>query len=418
MRLFTRSIRPPDIPNSNDPAQNPPATVGPPSASPGDPDQLLLAGEDPPAWCPPTITPAAWSGWPADWGTAWMSGGQLNTLTDTAWLCIDRNASILSTMPAYLKNAAPSLAADWLTSSPDPDVYQSWEEFCKQLFWDYQAIGESFVLATARYSTGWPARFHVVPPWWVMIDIVDGLRRYEIGGEDVTDDLLHIRYTSQVGYAHGVGPLEAGGQRMLASQMLVQYATQLAAGGGIPTGVLEHPAEITPAQAAQLKADWVTARASSIGEPAVLSGGIKWTPTQINPDEMALTGLLDRQEGRIAQLLGVPSELVGIPTGTDPMTYKNVAMWLDLHWRQGLRPKATSVMKALSGWALPRGTWVELNADSYVAGEPLERAQTAQILAGIVDPATGQQAMTVDEIRETEGLDDSTPVANATGVAT
>jgi HK97 family phage portal protein len=396
------------IPNENDPANVPPATVGPPAATPGDPSGVVLTGPNAPDWSPPKIIPSVWSGWPADWFPPFWSGQMPAQLTDTAWLCIDRNSSILANMPAYLKDAAPSLQADWL-NNPDPDVYGSWKGFCKSLFWDYQAVGEVFVLATARYSTGWPARFHVVPPWMVQIEILDGLRVYMIGGEDVSEDLLHIRYREQVGYAHGEGPLEAGGQRVLASQMLIQYATSLAAGGGIPTGVLQHPAELSPDQALQLKADWVAARASSIGEPAVLSGGIQWTPTQINPNDMALTALLDRQEGRICQLLGVPSELVGVPTSTDPMTYKNVAMWHDLHWKQGLKPKAGHVMAELSGWALPRGTSVELNADAYVAGEPLERAQTAQILAGIVDPVTGQQALTVQEIRDAEGLDSSTP---------
>ena len=166
----------------------------------------------------------------------------------------------------------------------------------------------------------------------------------------------------------------------------------------------------------QLKADWVAARASSIGEPAVLSGGIEWKPTQINPHDMALTDLLDKQEGRIAHLLGVPSELVGIPTSTDAMTYKNVTMWFDMHWRTGLRPKAQKVMAALSGWALPRGTQVELNRDEYVAAEPLERAQTAQILAAIVDPVTGQPALSVQEIRAAERLDNSTPSDVSSGV--
>jgi HK97 family phage portal protein len=318
-------------------------------------------------------------------------------------------------MPPYLKDAAPSLQADWL-NNPDPDVYTSWEEFCKQVFWDYQAVGEAFVLTTARYSTGWPARFHVVPPWWIEITLEDGLRTYELAGDDVTEDLLHIRYQSQVGFAHGVGPLEAGRYRMVAAQMLQQYAAGLASGGGIPTGVLEHPHEINAVQAAQLKADWVSARLSSIGEPAVLSGGITWKPTQINPQDMALTALLDREEGRIAHLLGVPAELVGIPTNTDPMTYKNVTMWFDLHWRSGLRPKAQFVMAALSGWALPRGTSVELNRDEYVAAEPLERAQTAQILNSIVDPATGQPALTVSEIRDAERLDNSTPSDISSGV--
>jgi hypothetical protein len=91
-------------------------------------------------------------------------------------------------------------------------------------------------------------------------------------------------------------------------------------------------------------------------------------------------------------------------------------MWFDLHWRIGLRPKATRVMQAMSQWALPRGTSVELNRDEYVAAEPLERAQTAQILFGIVDPVTGQRALTIDEIRSVERLDNSTPSDISSGV--
>jgi len=419
MGWFNRSIRPPDeIPNANDPVTAAPNTVGPPGVNPGDPHGVTLDTfvDDGPGWPPLRVTPSPWSGWPAEWSTPnWSSGGVVAPLTDTAWMCVDFNAQQLSAMPPYLKNGASTLNADWL-NNPDPDQYTSWEEFAHTLFWDYQAVGEAFVLATSRYSTGWPARFHVVPPWWVSVEIEDGLRRYEMGGMDVTEDILHVRYKSQVGFAHGIGPLEAGRYRMVAAQMLLQYGTKLAAGGGIPSGVLQHPLELTPDQAASVQAQWVQSRLSQIGEPAVLTGGLTWTPTQINPSEMALTSLLDREEGRIAHLLGVPSELVGIPTSTDPMTYKNVTMWFDMHWRSGLRPKAQHVMAALSGWALPRGTSVELNRDEYVAAEPLERAQTAQILNSIVDPKTGQPALTVQEIRDAERLDNSTPSDVASGV--
>jgi hypothetical protein len=46
----------------------------------------------------------------------------------------------------------------------------------------------------------------------------------------------------------------------------------------------------------------------------------------------------------------------------------------------------------------------------------LERAQTAQILFGIVDPVTGQRALTIDEIRSVERLDNSTPSDISSGV--
>jgi HK97 family phage portal protein len=313
-------------------------------------------------------------------------------------------------MPPYLVDAPPSINADWL-NNPEPDVYTSWEEFAKQLFWDYQ-LGEAFVLVTARYATGWPARFYVVPPWSVEVELVNGLRRYTMSREDVTDDLLHIRYRSSVGDARGHGPLEAGAPRVIAAEVLTRYGTTLAAGGGIPASVLEHPDELNEAQSAQLKSQWVSARMSSIGEPAVLSGGVKWSGTQINPRDMALIDLLTFNESRIAVLLGVPPFLVGLPSGGDSMTYKNVSSIFDYHWRAGLRPKASAVMAALSGWALPRGVVVEVNRDAYVQPEPLERAQTAQILNSIKDEK-GNPALTVAEIREVERVENADVVASS-----
>jgi HK97 family phage portal protein len=417
--LEQRAIRPPDdvVPNENDPASVPPSTVGPDQlVTPGDPHGVAFAGDDPPL-VSSRIIPSPWSGWPADWWPPyWGSGGSsMASLTDTAWGAIDLNASVLSTMPPYLVNAAPTLNADWL-NNPNPDVYTSWEEFAKQLFWDYQAAGEAFVLATAHYSTGWPSRFHVVPPWMVTVELRDGLRRYAIGAADVNGDILHIRYQSTTDQAHGTGPLDAGRARLVAAQMLGQYAYKLAAGGGIPAGVLNHPEELSAEQAQLLQAQWVAARMSTIGEPAVLSGGLTWAATQLNAKDMALVELSQFNESRIAVLLGVPPFLLGLPSGGDSMTYANTVSLFDYHWRAGLRPKAQAVMAALSEWALPRGTRVELNRDEYIRPEPYQRAQTAQILFNIVDPTTGERAMTVDEIRAAERLDNTTPADVAAGV--
>jgi hypothetical protein len=115
-------------------------------------------------------------------------------------------------------------------------------------------------------------------------------------------------------------------------------------------------------------------------------------------------------------MLGVPPHLVGLPSGGDSMTYANVSAIFDYHWRAGLRPKAQTVMSALSGFLLPRGTRVELNRDEYVQPGPYERAQTAQILNGIVDPATGQPALSVAEIRQAERLDETAPQDLTAGV--
>jgi HK97 family phage portal protein len=413
--LFTRSIRPDYVPNDNEPPP-PPGTVGPPSAAPGDAHGVLVdASGEPGTPGPPLSPPMPWSGWPADWFTPNWNGGQWGSVTDTAWVCLDLNASILSTMPPYLVDAAPSLSTEWLRN-PNPEIYTSWGEFAKQLFWDYQ-MGEAFVIATARYATGLPARFHVVPPWLVQIDYgPDGTRRYIIGSLDVTEDLLHIRYRSTVHNLHGEGPLDAVQPRVVAAATLMRYATTLAAGGGIPSSVLTHPEELNATQAAKLQAQWVQARMSKLGEPAVVSGGVTWQAAQINPRDMALIELSEANEARIAIALAVPPFLVGLPSaGHDAMTYKNVNGIFDYHWRAGLRPKASAVMGALSQWALPRGSRVELNRDAYVEPAPLERAQTAQILNSIRDD-NGNPVMTVQQIQNAERLTNTSPDDLSAGV--
>jgi HK97 family phage portal protein len=337
-------------------------------------------------------------------------------------MCIDKTANALATMPPYLVNAASSLAADWM-NNPDPAQYVSWEEFCKQLVWDYM-LGEAFVLATGRYSTGYPARFHVVPPMYVEIDWAPsvstdsgaGMRRYTIGAIDVTADMLHIRYQGNTIDLHGHGPLEVGAARMVAADALMQYGAKLVAGGGIPPGVLESQQEISPEQAQLIQAQWVARRMSTIGEPAVLDQGLQWKPTQVNPTELGLVELERYQDSRIAELLGVPPEIVGLPGSGESMTYKNMGDFFDFWWRDSLKSKAQFLMSALSGWALPRGTEIELNRDEFVQPPPLARAQTYQILFNIIDPLTGERAMSIDEIRAAERLDNSTPADVAQGV--
>jgi HK97 family phage portal protein len=396
--LESRSLRPiddTDAPNGN-PTGVPPASVGKPDYRPGDPSGVTLVDEGPGGRWPRSLLHASpWSGWPAEWNTPlWQ--GQVNNLTDTAWACLDKNASIFSSMPPYLVGAAPSLSADWLTN-PDPDLYGSWNEFAKQLMWDYQAAGEVFVLVTARYATGWPARFHVVAPHLVNVEMDGAFRQYDIGGLDVTADMVHIRYQSRVGDAHGHGPLEVGAPRLVAASALARYASQFAAAGGVPNAVLTHPDELTAAQSADLQSQWVAARMSSIGLPAVLSGGVDFKTLQFNPADMALVELSAWNEARIAVLLGVPPPLVGLPSGQDSLTYNTAVMIRDQHWQGGLKPMADHLMKDLSGRLVPHGTAVEVNRDAYIQATPFERAQTWEILIRI-GAITAEQVAQIERV--------------------
>ena len=396
-------------PNGNDPTDVPPATVGPDVARPGDPNGVVFVDEGAGTpWPRSRIVPSPWSGWPGEWPTPpW--NGHPETLTDTAWACLDLNSNVLSTMPPYL--VGEPVPADWLTN-PDPDEYTSWNAFAKELFWEFQ-LGEAFVLATAYYDDGRPARFHVVPQWMVNVEMTSAGRRYSIGSLDVTADLLHVAYKMQTGEARGHGPLEVGSMRAVAARALTRYGSNLATSGAVPNAVLSHPGNLTAEQANDLKAQWLEARLSSMGLPAVLSGGVTFEALQLSPAEMGLLDLSKWNESRLAVLLGVPPHLVGLPSGGDPMTYTNTNWLFVFHWRSSLSPKASAVMRALSAWLLPDGTGVELNRDEYTKPELKERAETWAILNAIRDE-TGRPVLTVDEIRELERYANAAPSATLT----
>lgn len=396
VREHRAAWRDPVEPNGNDPADVPPGTVGLPAAVPGDPDGLVLeSGPPAPPWPRSTIRPSPWSGWPADWQTPnWY--GRVEQLTDTAWTCLDLNSSVLATMPPYLVNASPTLNADWL-NNPDPDRYASWHAFARQLFWDYQ-MGESFVLPMAHAADGYPMRFRVVPPWLVNVEMRGGTREYMLGRTDVTSEILHIRYQSNTADARGHGPLEVAGARMTAAGMLQRYANKIAETGGTPMYWMEVDRRLNESEANDLLDRWVESRIRRAGEPALVSGNaVLKQATSMSARDMTLLELAQFNEARIAVALGVPPFLAGLPSGGDSMTYSNVSQLFDFHDRASLRPKATAVMSAMSGWVLPRGQTVELNRDEYSRPSLKERAESYKILieAGVMRP---EEARTMERL--------------------
>lgn len=390
-----------------------PASVGSPGWSPGDPDGVVVDGDEVQNRALPAILPSPWSGWPAEWSVPqWDFGSRFNELVDIAWTCLDLNSSVLSTMPVYRTRDGVVIEPTTWMSNPDPSIYTSWQEFAKQLFWDYQ-LGEAFVLPMARLSRGYPLSFRVIPPWMMHVEMRGGVREYRLGGAggvDVSEDVLHIRYKSTTADARGVGPLEVAGGRMLTAGVLARYVREVVQTGGVPTYTLETDQELSPDDATDLLNQWVTARQMNLGAPPVLDNNVTLkTHMAMSPKDMAMLEISQFTEARIAVMLGVPPFLVGLPSGgSESMTYSNVSQVFDFHDRAYLRPKAAAVMAAMSDWALPRPQRVELNRDEYTRPSFDARVPgwVALVGAGIVTP---------DEVRTAERFTGDAPAAALTG---
>lgn len=338
----------------------------PPTDSPGDPIGVEYDDTETFSRSLPFPMPSSWDGWPADWGIGWNNPAVgLRKLIDTAWACIDTNSRVLSSFPVYRTRSEKIIPpVPWMIN-PDDSIYNSWNEFAKQLFWDY-LLGEAFVMAMADGRDGLPATMRVIPPWCVNAEMVGGIRRYNIGSMDVTDRMLHLRYTSTTDDARGHGPLEVAGARMTTAGVLQRYAQTLAETGGVPHYWIGVKNWLSPTEAEELLEGWVTSRKRHVGEPGVIGGeGALHQTSAMSAKDLALLELAQFTESRVAILLGVPPFLVGLPSGGDSLTYANVNAIFDYHDRAMLKPTASAVMAALSNWALVRGQSCELNRDEY-----------------------------------------------------
>jgi HK97 family phage portal protein len=385
------------IPNDTPPGVNPPPTTTNP---PGDYDPVSVGPNASEGFGNTHVStiprPSAWSGWPNTWQTPnWNSnsdnGSPLSSwsrLADVVFACLDLNCSILSSMPPYLLHDGDRQGGrTWLTN-PEPMQYTSWTEFAKEAFWSYIAAGECFLFCTARYADGYPQRFVMLNPALMNVDRKNGRIEYSVGGVDIDpDDILHIKYASWPGDLRGHGPLEVAGARLLTLAALQKYATNLAVTGGLPPAIIKYPRRANRAQMRQMQMDWIEARASLMGVPAVLSDGAELDVLNPQLQDAALSDLAKFSEARIATLLSVPPFLVGL-TGEGSTTYINATNVFDFHWRAGLRPKAQAFANALAGWLLPRGWTVELDRDDYIKPGMFERAQSYSMLiaSGVLTP--------------------------------
>lgn len=340
-----------------------------------------------------------WAGWPSEWQTP-TTRGDLSRDLDIVFACIDKNARIAADMPFYVTDAKGERVSErpsWL-ENPQPEIYSSWIEFFKQAWVSYQAAGEVFVVCTSRFADGKPRTFMVLHPSVVApsIDIATGLRRYYLGAAEIpSEDLLHIRYQTSPMNGRGIGPLEFAGAKIHAAQVLSKYGADLAANGGVPWAVLQHKYRLGPGQAQAMKLQWIQAARSRMGAPAVLDSDTTLKELNVNPKDMSLVELLHASEARLCILMGVDPHLMGLPSGGDSLTYKTDAGIRKDHWLATLKPMGGFITRAISNWALPHLTDLQINPDRYIEETPLLRAQGYQIMVNM-------GAMSVDEVRAAE----------------
>jgi len=317
--------------------------------------------------------------------------------------CVDLNAATIAALPidVYAKRGDTRVSyaePAWLR---DPNPFQTTAEFIAMTQVSLDLDGNAFWLKAVD-PMGRLVGLSVIAPTAVQPDVRDGQRVYFVsaqGGRQAyaATEIVHLRGLVMPGGLRGLSPIECAKQTIGIGLSAEQYGGQFFGSGATLSGIIETPGQMTQEQAERLQVAF-TKRHGGISKShaiGVLSGGAAWKPLSVTPEEAQFLATRRYSAVEIANLYGVPPELVSDAEGAKGYVTalsQRMRMW----YLTGLLPRITRIEDALSG-LLPRPAYVKFNTNALLRMEPAERVQFYQA-------AQLGQWMSRNEIRALEDM--------------
>lgn len=230
-----------------------------------------------------------------------------------AYRDVDGVASKLPTQPQILENPSPSVR---------PVAWKA-QAIVSQALW-----GNLYGLVIDEDRLGYPTSVEVADPAQVACREAPPARpQWSYAGREIdASRLIHSpgRYV-RPGSVLGMSPLDANRDTWGLAQSARRYGAQWFRDGAHPSAILSTPVDksLTQEQAQTMK-DRFMAALRKKREPAVLSGGVTYTPIQGNPSDSQMIEVEDQIIGRVARVIGVPAEMIGGSAGSkSSVTYAN-----------------------------------------------------------------------------------------------
>jgi HK97 family phage portal protein len=135
--------------------------------------------------------------------------------------------------------------------------------------------------------------------------------------------IIHRRAFPQAGQALGLSVVSNHARTLGLSLASEQFGADFFADGAHPSGILTTDQPVSEPDAKTIKQRFVNAIRGS-REPAVLGGGVKYTPIQITPEESQFLETQKWTAAEVCRMVGPGvAEMLGYETG-GTMTYQNV----------------------------------------------------------------------------------------------
>ncbi len=337
-------------------------------------------------------------------GSVGMRVGPENAMQSLAvYACVRILADAVATLPVDVYRK-PSEGVRTLVPAQPKVVVRPWPRLTlSQWLWcvmqSLAIRGNAFLHIQGYDAIGYPASLFPLHP-----DSVSAVPdengdwtnpQYTVGGLKVpTESIVHLRRFPIAGQVMGLSPIEQAAQGVGLSIAAERYGARYFRDAANPSSVLETEQDLSDEAVRRTQKQWISSHGGS-RRPAVLTGGFKWRPISITPEESQFLATRQFQRGEIAMMFGVPPHMIGDTTksttwgsGIESMGIGFVVFTLR-PWLKCLEDAWTDL--------IPRGQYAQFNIDGLLRGDRKSRWESYQMGRNI-------GVYSVNEIRAMEDL--------------
>lgn len=213
------------------------------------------------------------------------------------------------------------------------------------------------------------------------------------------DEIIHIPVFSKDGII-GRSPILAANDTLNMSANMLMYGNRMFGNGAHPSGMLEHPGELSKTAQDRLKDQFRKEYqgTDNIGNVIVLEEGMKFTPVQMSPEMLKMIENRKYQTEEIARIYSVPLHMI---QSLDRATNNNIEQQSIDFVRTTIRPwvkRWENELNSILFVGREKGKYfIRFNLDSLLRGDTAARAAFYNTLWNI-------GSISSNEIRKLENM--------------
>ncbi len=323
-------------------------------------------------------------------------------------------ADAVSSFPAdaYVGDIGMHLgAAERVTPKPSllskPSAYLTYVQWVHQVMMAILLQGNAYGLISDMDRLGYPTQIELIDPQQVQVSRSDGsavnsatgrripagVKTFKIRDKLLTpDEVWHCPGAMMPGELAGLSPVKYAARTIGLGVESEAFGLDFFRNGIHPTAVASTDQPINEDQANTIKSRIKQATANR--DIPVLGAGLTLSPWSVTPEDSQLLEVQRLNAVMVAQIFGVPSEMIGASTRGSTITYANREERAQDFLNNTINPWLTRLEDSFSQ-LFPRTTFVKFDTKSLLKSDLKTRFEAWQI--GITSGF-----MTTDEAREFE----------------